>query len=102
MGNKLRFAAVFVAFVGFVWVMMWGVGQSNREHLAKINQQLDELNSMSPEQYYNKVREDLLKQKKLKDELAKGYEKGTWHVIYVSTVHGAPVLMKILMKKLYE
>lgn len=102
MNNKLRIAVVFVVSVGFIWMMMWGVGQSNREHLTKINQQLEEINSMSPEQYCDKIKRDLLKRKEMKDEMAKDYEKGTTYVIYVGIVRGAPNLAKALMENWYK
>ena len=83
MNKWLRILAVFVALVGCVWIMMWGIGQSSREHLAKINQQLAVIESMSPKQYHEKMKQDLLKQKEFEERLVKSYdEKGTTYVIY--------------------
>ena len=96
-----RLVVFLVVLLGFVWVMMWGVGQSHKEQLAKTTQQLEELNSMSPEQYYDKTKQGLLKRKELNEKLAESYKEGTSYAIY-RAIRDMPEAIVALTKHLTQ
>lgn len=86
MNKWLRFFVMISAVVGFVWVMMWAVGQNTQKSLIKINQQIETLNSLGPEKYYNKEKQELLKKKEIVESGVKSFEKGTTNFIYEATL----------------
>ncbi len=79
--------------LAFIYFILWAVGQQNEPELAKVNQRIEALNRITPEQYYNKTKEELIRQKIFYEEQIKLYSQGTKYVFYQSFL-GMPKAIK--------